>query len=151
MKRFKFSLQTVHNFRESRRDAAEREFAEAKAQLYSARAQLQEVARAHHLALDNYLLLYQSREIKVRMIGVHTEFIASLVRREREVRAQIITLERQLETKRQQLTEALRDTKATAKLRERQLERHDLNAARKEQTMLDEMAVATMARQYVQR
>ena len=146
MKRFKISLQTVHDFREFRRDTAEREFAVAAAQLTGAKAQLQEVERAHRAALDNYLVLYQSREIEARMIGAHTDFISSLIRRERELRTQIVAIERHIETKRLALTEALRATKTTAKLRERQLQSHDLDVARKDQTLLDEMAVATMAR-----
>lgn len=146
MKRFKFSLQTVHDFREFHRDSAEREFAAALAQLYTAKAQLEEVQRAHRAALDNYLLLYQVREIKATTATAHTDFIASLVRREREVRAQIVTIERLIETKRQAVTEALRATKTTAQLRDSQRERHELEVARTEQKVLDEMAVASMAR-----
>jgi len=151
MKRFKFSLQTVHDFREFRRDAAEREFAEAVDRLYRAKAQLEEVRRAHRAALDNYLLLYQSREIQATMISAHTDFIASLMRREREVLTQIAGIERHIETKRQAVTEALRATKTTAKLSERQRQRHDLDLARTEQTLLDEMAVAAMARRRLNR
>src|SRR5258708_3837864 len=110
MKRFKFSLQTVHDYREFRRDNAEREFATTLAQLYTAKAQLEEVQRAHRAALDNYLLMYQSRVIRATAASAHTDFIASLVRREREVRAQIIIIERDIETKRQAVTEALRAT-----------------------------------------
>jgi flagellar export protein FliJ len=151
MKRFKFSLQTVHDFREFRRDTAEREFAEVTAQLHRAKAQLDEVKRTHDLALDNYLLLYQCREIKVSKIAAHTDFINSLNRREREVRGQILTIERHLESKRLALTEALRDTKTTSKLRERQRQRHDLDSARREQNLLDEMAVSAIARRLVHR
>jgi len=151
MKRFKFSLQTVHDFREFRRDAAEREFAAALAQLYAAKAQLEEVQRAHRAALDNYLLLYQAREIKATTASAHTDFIASLVRREREVRGQIVIIERHIETKRQAVTEALRATRTTAQLRERQRERHELEVARTEQNLLDEMAVASIARRQLHR
>jgi flagellar export protein FliJ len=151
MKQFKFSLQTVHNFRETRRDSAEREFGYANAQLHGVKGKLAEVQNAHRVALDNYLLLYQSRELEVAVVGAHTDYIAFLVRREREVRGHIVTGEREVETKRLALTEALRDTKATANLRERQHQRHELDAARREQTLLDEMAVASIARRGAQR
>jgi flagellar export protein FliJ len=151
MKPFKFSLQTVHNFRETRRDAAEREFGQANAQLHGVKGQLAEVQTAHRVALDNYLLLYKSKDIEVAVVSAHTDYIAFLVRREREVRNYIVIVEREVETKRLALTEALRDTKATAKLRERQHERHQLDAARTEQTLLDEMAVASIARRGAQR
>lgn len=146
MKRFKFSLQTVHDFREFRRTNAEREFAEATAQLQGLKAQIEELRRLHRAALDKCLLLYQSREIEASLIAAHADFINSLVQRERELRQQMAATERHLEVKRQALTEALRATKTTAKLRERHLDRHDLELARNEQNLLDEMAVATVAR-----
>ena len=151
MKRFKFSLQTVHDFREFRRDAAEREFAEALDHLYRAQSQLEEVKRAHRTATDNYLLLYQSREIQATMVASHTDFIASLMRREHEVINQIAGLEKQLETKRHAVTEAMRATKTTAQLSDRQRERHDVDVARMEQTLSDEMAVAAMTRRRINR
>lgn len=146
MKRFKFSLQTVHDYREFRRDAAEREFADAIAQLHGAKALLEEVRRARRLALDNYLLMYQSREIEARMIGAHTDFITSLSHRERAVLAQIAVIEKRIESKRQAVTAALRATKTTGQLRDQQRRNHELDASRTEQNQLDEMAVAAIAR-----
>jgi len=149
MKRFKFSLQSVHDLRESRREVAERELADANGELYRAKAQLEEVVRSRQKALERYLLIYQSREIEVSMITAHTDFIGSLFRREREARAHILEVEAKIEQKRRVVTEALRDTETTAKLRDRQRQQHELEINRNEQTTLDEIAVMSVARRRV--
>src|SRR5262249_1369699 len=113
------------------------------------KVQLEELRRIYRSSLDRYLLLYQSREIEASMITAHSDFIASLVLRERELRDQLLSLEREVEEKRQALTEAMRETKTTSRLRERHRERYDLEIARKEQNLLDEMAVATNARRRI--
>jgi len=149
MKRFKFSLQSVHDLRESRRQVAERELADANGELYRANAQLEEVVRSRQKALERYLLIYQSREIEVSMITAHTDFIGSLFRREREARAHILDVEAKIEQKRRAVTEALRDTETTAKLRDRQRQQHELEINRNEQITLDEIAVLSVARRRV--
>jgi len=149
MKRFKFSLQTVHDLRESRQEAAERELANANSELYRANAQLEEVVRSRQKALERYLLMYQKNEIEVSMVAAHTDFIGSLFKREREAKAHIREVELRLEQKRQAVTEAMRETEATAKLRDRQRQNHQLEANRNEQAMLDEMAVLAVARRRV--
>jgi flagellar export protein FliJ len=149
MKRFKFSLQTVHELRESRQEAAERDLANANSELYRANAQLEEVVRSRQKALERYLLMYQSREIEVSMVAAHTDFIGSLIRREREAKAHIREVELRLEAKRKAVTEAMRETETTANLRERQRQHYQLESNRNEQAMLDEMAVLAVARRRV--
>jgi flagellar export protein FliJ len=149
MKRFKFTLQTVHDLRESKRESAERDLTEAANEVYRAYRLLEEVIRARQRALDNYLLLYQTRELEITMVSAHTDFIGSLMQRERESRDYVVEVEKRLTSKRQALTEALRATKTTAKLRDKQRERHDLELGRNEQSMLDEMAVMSVARRMV--
>ena len=149
MKSFKFSLQTVHDLRESRQEVAERDLATANSELYRANAQLEEVVRSRHKALERYLLMYQSNEIDVSMVAAHTDFIASLFKREREAKVHIREVEQRLEQKRQAVTEAMRETETTAKLRERQRQNHQLEMNRNEQAMLDESAVLAVARRRV--
>jgi flagellar export protein FliJ len=146
MKKFKFTLQTVHDLRESRREKAERELADANSELYRANAQLEEVVRARQKALDRYMVLYQSNELDVSMIGAHTDFLGSLFKREQEARVFITEVEMRLEEKRRGVTEAMRETETTAKLRDRQREVHRKESNRHEQTMLDEMAAMAAAR-----
>jgi len=149
VKQFKFKLQTVHDLRESRLEIAERELAVAMNDLYRAEAQLEEVMRARQKALNNYLEIYQYREIEVSTITSHTDFIGSLMNRERETRAQVAEFERRVAAKRQVVTEAMRATETTAKLRDRQKQRHTNEVNRHQQTSLDEMAVLAAARRRI--
>jgi flagellar FliJ protein len=149
MKRFKFSLQTVHDLRESRQEAAERDLATSNSDLYRANAQLEEVVRSRQSALEGYLLMYQSGELEVSMVAAHTDFIGSLFQREREAKVHIREVEQRLAQKRQVVTEAMRQTKATAKLRDNQRQNYLLEMNRNEQVMLDEMAVLAVARRRV--
>ena len=146
MKRFQFSLQAVHNVREMRRDAAERALAAVAAELKGAQAQLETVLRRRQSAMENYLLLHQSKEIEAATFASHTDYIGSLFLLERQARAMTLQIEARIASKRQALTEAARQTETTANLRERQRERHHLEIAQHEQKVLDEMAVVAVAR-----
>ena len=146
MKRFTFSLQTVHNVREIRRDAAERALAAVAAELQGAQGQLESVLRQRQLAMAKYLLILQSQEIDDVNFASHTDYIGSLVLLERQARVMIQQVEERITVKRKVLIEASRQTETTANLRERQRERHHLESAQHEQKMLDEMAVVASTR-----
>jgi flagellar export protein FliJ len=146
MKRFHFSLQTVHNVREIRRDAAERALAAVAAELQGAQGQLERVLRQRQLAMDKYLLILQSQETDAVTFASHTDYIGSLMLRERQARIMILQVEERITVKRKVLTEASRQTETTANLRERQRERHHLEIAQHEQKMLDEMAIVAATR-----
>lgn len=146
MKRFNFSLQVVHNVREIRRDTAERALAAVSAELQAVQEQLETVLRQRRSAMDKYLLLQQSPEIEASVFATHSDYIASLILRERQTRVRIIEVEERITASRKVLTEASRQTETTANLRERQRERHHLEAAQHEQNMLDEMATVAATR-----
>ena len=146
MKRFQFSLQTVHNVREIRRDTAERALAVVAAELKLAQAQLDTVLRRRQLAMDKYLLAHQSQEIEAAIFVSHTDYLGSLLLLERQARATTLQIEERIVSKRKALIEASRQTETTANLRERQRDRHHLEMAQAEQKALDEMATAAVAR-----
>lgn len=146
VKRFSFSLQSVYNHRATRREAAEREFAEASAALSDAQKVLEEALSERDAALDAYLEVLESRTFDPQEITLRTNHIASLVEREQEKRARIKLLEQAKDIKRDALMEATRDEKAIANLRDRHRARHESAAARIEQTALDEMATISFAR-----
>jgi flagellar export protein FliJ len=146
MKRFQFSLQTVHNVREIRRDAAERELAAVAAELQGVQEQLETVLQQRRSAMNKYLLLQQTQEIEVAIFASHSDYISSLILRERHTRDLILQVEEKITVKRKVLTEASRQTETTANLRERQRERHHLETSQHEQRVLDEMAVVATTR-----
>lgn len=146
MKRFNFTLQTVHYVREVKRDAAERALAAVAMELQAAQEQLESVLRQRHTAMEKYVLVHQSQEIEAAIFASHTDYIGSLVLRERQARVVILQVEEKITVKRKILTEASRQTETTANLRERQRERHHLEIAQHEQKILDEMAVVATTR-----
>jgi flagellar export protein FliJ len=146
VKRFKFSLQAVHNVREVRRDAAERDLAAVAAELRVAHAHLDKVLHKRQMALENCLVLQQSQAIEAVTLASHTDYIGSLILHERHARLLILQIEERVEGKRKVLTEAARQTETTANLRERQRERHHLEMAQHEQKLLDDMAVLASTR-----
>jgi flagellar export protein FliJ len=147
MKKFTFTLQTVHQLRERRRNGAERELATAGLELEKAKAHLIEVLEMRQQAVNRYVALHQTSQIEASTVAMHTNYIGSLMELERLARNSIAHNERQVAIKREKLIEASREEETTANLRDRQFERHVLETARKEQILLDEMAVMAVARQ----
>lgn len=146
MKKFKFTLQTVHQVRELKRDNAERDLVAAGIELDDAKAHLEDVLSMRQKAVNQYVDLHQSRQIEASTVVMHTNYIGSLMELERLARNSIAKKERHVASKREVLIEASRESETTANLRERQFERHVLETARKEQLLLDEMAVLAVAR-----
>ena len=140
MKRFQFSLQSVHDLRQSQRDDAERGLAQASAKVSAANAALDEIARLRAHAIESHLSTFQAGVLNPHEATLSANYFAALARREAEARERLAGLERERETRREQTVETTRAAETTAKLRERQRVRHTTEAARAEQNMLDEIA-----------
>lgn len=146
MKKFRFSLQTVHDLREARRDEAERALAHAAAAVSEAAEQLEETIMVHTRATEAFASKLQSGEINSFEAELSVNYLAALTRRKREAHSRLTELERTREQQREMTIEAARSAETTARLRERQHERHQLQTARAEQQSLDEMATLAQAR-----
>lgn len=147
MKKFKFTLQTVHKIRERRRDNAEQELAAANIELDKAIAHLNDILDMRQHAVNRYVVLHEASQLEASTVAMHTNYIGSLMELERLARISIAKSEKHVALKREKLIEASREEETTANLRDRQFERHVLETARKEQLLLDEMAVLAVARQ----
>jgi flagellar export protein FliJ len=148
MKKFRFTLQTVHDLREARRDEAERALFRAASAARAASEQLEETKQTHLRATETYAAKLQEGEIDPFDALLSINYLASLNRRERETHAQLEELEKAREAQRALTAAAAREAEATSRLRQRQRERHHLELARYEQEMLDEMATLAQARQH---
>lgn len=145
-KRFHFSLQTVHNLREAQREEAERGLSRAAAAVDDAAAQLDEAKQVHASATEAFALRLRETEIDPQEAALSFDYLAMLVNRQRAAHVQLQVLEAERETRRGVAVEAARAAEATTRLRERQYQRHALQAARAEQDTLDEMATLAQAR-----
>jgi flagellar export protein FliJ len=146
MKKFRFSLQTLHNLREARRDEAERALARTAAASAEAAETLDETKRAHARASETYAVSLREGEINPFEATLSVNYIASLLRRERDDRARLKERERAHESQRKMTADAAREAEATSRLRDRQRERHRLETERTEQVILDEMATLSRSR-----
>lgn len=146
MKRFTFSLQSVQDQRQIRREAAEREFADAITELAKATALLDKTIGERNAAIEAYTLLLASRDLDPHEVALRANHITLLTQRERERRAHLELFERAKEAKRLAVVATTRDEKAINNLRERHRARHELDVARIEQTALDEMATISYVR-----
>jgi flagellar export protein FliJ len=140
VKRFSFSLQSVQDHRAIKREAAERELAEAAAAVSIVMAMLQEITNERDKAIEAYVALLESGNADPDEIALRASHIETLALRESRERERIRMLENARDAKRQAAIAASRDEKAISNLRERHRVRHETEVARIEQIALDEMA-----------
>lgn len=149
MKKFKFSLQTVHNLRESKRDKEEQELIGLRKHVEEATARIERIECERAELADNYGAKLQSGAIDPIEAAMTSNYMTVLAHRERNARTNLKQAEHAVDRQRIKLVEAERDVEATSRLRERQLQRHEQEAARKEQNLLDELATVATARRLV--
>lgn len=140
MKRFKFSLATVHQLREQRKDATERELGRAAAAVVTAMEAADEIARQR----DAYeaKLAHLTGQVYAEDLMMQLNYLGLLAQREQEARQHVATLEREREACRAVAVKAAREAEVTEQLRQRQLARYAADVARAEQEMLDELSVS---------
>lgn len=146
MKRFKFSLQTVHNLRVSKRDKAELELAQAAAEVAKAIDQIAEAEQVRVAAEEECAQMLRTPMIDPHEVGLRSEYLYSLATQKSHAQARLATLEQEREAQRELLVQASRAARTTEQLRERHLAHYQFEAARVEQYALDEMAVLAAAR-----
>jgi flagellar export protein FliJ len=145
LKRFQFPLQAVHNLRESLRDEAERNHAEAAAKVRQAAAELEEARRVREAATEAHVGNLQTGAINPHDLALRANYLTQLVRDEFDACTRLAALEREREARQQALVKATRDTEATAKLRERYGARHQAELRLADQNALDELAMLATA------
>ncbi len=147
MKRFKFSLQTLHTLRERERDQAETRLAEADAEIRHAETHLQDATATHTRAAENYIAaLHNGDNVDAHLCQMQADYLHALAHREQHARLRLHSLEATREHQRQLTVAAARAAETTANLREHHHARHRAELARGEQLALDEMATLAAAR-----
>jgi flagellar export protein FliJ len=148
MKKFSFTLKTVHKVREMREDQEKLIFGELQAQVNQAAAHLENIERPRSAAMEKYAKRLRSGEQFDPMeMQLHSNHFESLIRlrqdAEKELEGKKQACLRQGET----VAHAIREVKVTNRLRETQRARYELEFSREEQNNIDELVSATFARQ----
>ena len=149
MKKFRFSLQTVHDLRAKARDAAEQELAHAFSHVRDARFELEATIQLREQVTDDYAAALHADSLDPQDAALRNDFLRSLIERETEHRAHIAQLEEVVAAKREHLARLAREAQVTARLREQHLSRHCSEVARHEQNMIDEAATLIAARRHI--
>jgi flagellar export protein FliJ len=144
MKRFKFSLETVHNLREMRRDEAERQLEQSAAQVSAARAVVEQIEQ-HRDAVETELAR-ATGPLCTHELALQVSYLEFLNQREQETQQHLAVLEGQHEAQCETTLTAARAAEVTEQLRARQQARHATAVARVEQLLLDEIAIAATLR-----
>lgn len=147
MKKFRFTLGAVHNVREMRQEKEQLVFSQLQSEVATATARIVEAENKRQTTLDCYASRLQSGEIIDPLeMDLSAKYLLSLNRLEQESRQVLQEKKQACDKQRQTVAAAVQAVKATAKIREKQLERHNLEFARNEQTNLDEIVSLSFAR-----
>ena len=144
MKRFRFSLETVHNLREARRDEAERELGQATAAVVKAQEHIsliEDTRTSIEATIANTTGPIDTNDLSLKL-----GYLEMLEQRQRAATAELQQVERARESSREAAVSAAREAEVTGQLRMRQRARYEAEIARAEQEMLDEMAISALLR-----
>lgn len=147
MKKFVFSLQTVHNVREMRREKEELVLSEMRSEAAKAAADLAVIEKMCIDAIENYTQKMKKGEpMNPFEMELNTKHLTALDRLMRD--AQTLLEQKNLACSRQSQIVAVagREVKITERLRENQQSKHRIELQRSEQTALDELVSANYAR-----
>lgn len=148
MKKFKFSLQTVHNVRELRLKKEEIALSTLRAEVARAEEHLVATERTRFDALENYSRKLNNREpMSPYEMEMHTRHLLSLNGSISEARARVEETKRCFMQQSKVVASAGQAVKITERLRDTQKKLHRIRAERTEQSDQDEMAAARFARQ----
>ena len=147
MKRFKFSLQTLHDLREQEREDAERALAQAAAEVAAAAAHTEVLRHTINQAIAAFTTNLQTKAPNAREAQMHSEYLTLLDQQLTDARAHHLVCERRRDAKLQELVKASAAAEATTKLREQYYARYVAELLREDQNLMDELAtIATVRR-----
>ena len=147
MKKFKFSLQTVHNVREMRQEKEEFVLSQLQADADRLAGRLAEFERMHLAAIENYAArMGTGGVINISEIELERNHITALDALIRKTRQELETKKKSCSQQAQKVAAAMREVKITDRLRETQKSRYNLEQSRHEQNSLDEIISAGFAR-----
>ena len=147
MKKFKFTLSAVHNVREMRQEKEQLVYSQLQAEAAAVAEQLTEAENKRRTTLDCYARRLASGEIVDPLeMELSAKYLLSLDRLERESKKVLAQKKQACDRQSVNVTAAHQAVKATAKIRETQVARYNLEFARTEQTNLDEITSLNYAR-----
>lgn len=146
MKKFRFSLQTVHNVREMKRENEQLKLAELQAAFNDAAEKLAEAEHLRQKTTDDYSRKLQANELDAFEMDLTVKFLNVLFHRENEARERLADIKQSCRQQGLKVADAAQAVEITSKLREKHRVRHQNELARFEQNNLDEMVSTSFVR-----
>lgn len=151
MKKFKFTLQTVHNVREMRQEKEKIVLGELQTEANKISLQVAQIEKTRIDAIESYAQRLNSGEqLNAMEMELNLNHFASLNRLQQEAEKVLEQKNKACQMQGKTVAAAMREVKITDRLRETQQIRHQMESARQEQNSIDEMISANFARQMVQ-
>jgi flagellar export protein FliJ len=148
MKKFKFTLDSVHRVREIRKERETSVLAGLRADAERAEKRVAHIEDLRREAIETYTRrLARGERIDAMEMELSSRHFSSLDRLQLEAEAHLAERRRACEAQVLKVTEAMREVKITENLRETQHERHRFETDRREQVGIDEMVAAGFARE----
>ncbi len=146
MKKFKFTLQTVHNVREMRQEKEQMILMQKRSEVERAAERVAQIEKTRLQSIEKYTRRLSSGErLDAMELELSANHIASLDRLQREAQIALEQAEQIASEQSKRVAAVGREVKITEKLRETQQLRHKNEVARNEQNALDEIVSANFA------
>jgi len=150
MKKFKFTLETVHNVREMKQENEQLILSQLQAEVNKAVEQIEQIEAAYLRAIENYSNKINSgRAVHIGEMELEALHISALERQKRRAVEILEEKKRAVVEQSAKLAAAAREVKITDRLRETQALRHRLEADKDEQNAMDELVSANFARRLI--
>ncbi|MBS1792393.1 MAG: flagellar export protein FliJ [Acidobacteria bacterium] len=148
MKKFKFTLQTVHKVREMKQEKELLRMKELQTEVTRAAEQIELLEESYRRALESYGRKLKSGQVmNIGEMELEAMHLTALDRQKQKALDILNEKKRACAEQSAKLAAAAREVKITDRLRENQALRHRLELARVEQNALDEIVSANFARQ----
>ena len=138
MKKFRFSLETVLDYKQQALDALQVEHGAIMARV---RAQEQEIEEmeATYRSLDGEFARRKLEGISIMDAMKYDQYLRAQERELKEAYQRLEELRKQAEAKRQEVVEAKKETSSIEKLREKKLDAYNKAVQKSEEAMIDEL------------
>jgi len=138
---FNFRLQTILDVRKTMEDKVLSEFSEKQKELQKEKGVLQSIQQQKKELMDA-LRDIQGRTVNVSEITMNSDSMKRCQKNESLQKEHLREVKIKVDTKREELLEAAKKRKVMETLKTRQLEKYRSEAAVRERTAVDEMAIA---------
>ena len=138
MKKFRFSLETVLDYKQQVLDALQVEHGAILARVRAQEAEIEEIEAAYR-HLNGEFSRRKIEGITIVDAMKYEQYLRATERQLEEAYKRLEELRKQAEAKRQEVVEAKKETSSIEKLREKKLESYNQAVQKSEEAMIDEL------------